>query len=744
MASPGTGWGARRSVLAPYFVFNFVAIAVALSLLSFAAITIGRGAIERNVKAQMESVAALKEQHIHEWITHLSHTSFWISGDPEIRSGALVLTGSEITPEQRLEISSFLRDEFQRAVNLGDISHIALMDLSGKIIVATDPGWEGLNRASQPYFTGGKLRLFVSDVFQSSLLGQPAIVISSPMQDSDGVASAVLAMYVDLTELSAIMTERAGLAETAETFATNSDRLLLTQLTNRPGSIFETVITGEGITRAVNGEEGVDLFVDYRGEPVIGAYRWIPEYQMALVAKIDQAVAFAPVRDLRNLVILIAGGLFAAVLISGVWSVRRTTRSLSGLAAYAVRIGAGDFSAAVSTEGENEVALVAQNIKAMVDRLHQTQNELEDLYNAAPCGYHSLDAEGRFTRINDTELRWLGYRREEVVGVKRFPDLLAPESVEVFKQNFPRFKESGAVKDLEFDLVRRDGSILPVLLSATAVRNDRGEYLSSRSTVIDYTDKKRSRLELETANRSLAAANAELEAFSYSVSHDLRAPLRSIDGFSQALLDDYNSSLDDTGRDYLNRVRAATQRMGHLIDDMLSLSRVTRTEFKLETVDLTSLGFEITNELAAAEPDREVAVSIAPGINVSGDRHLLRVLLHNLLENAWKFTRKTPDARIEFGRAFTDEGVVYSVMDNGAGFDMKYADKLFSPFQRLHAVSEFPGTGVGLAIARRVVSRHRGRIWAQAEPGKGAAVYFTLDINEGGQANGEPLDAAAG
>lgn len=744
MAAPTTVWGLRRSVLAPYFILNLLIIAIALSLLSFAAISIGRSAIERDVKAQMESVAALKEQQIHEWITHLGHTAAWISGNPQLRSGALVLTGGQVTPEQSQEISSFLRDEFQRAVNLGDISHIALMDLSGNILVATDPGWDGQNRASQPYFTAGKLRLSVSDVFQSALLGQPAIVISSPILDFSGNASAVLAMYVDLTELSAIMTERAGLAETAETFVTSGDRLLITQLTNRPGTIFETVITGEGITRAVNGENGVTLFVDYRGEPVIGAYRWIPEYHLALVAKIDQAVAFSPVRDLRNLVILVAGGLFAAVLISGLWSVRRTTLSLSGLAAYAVRVGAGDFSAAISTEGENEVALVARNIKAMVDRLHQTQNELEDLYNAAPCGYHSLDAEGYFTRINDTELRWLGYRREDVLGVKRFPDLLTAESIETFKQNFPRFKESGAVRDLEFDMVRRDGSILPVLLSTTAIRNNRGGYLSSRSTVIDYTDKKRSRLELETANRSLAAANAELEAFSYSVSHDLRAPLRSIDGFSQALLDDYNSSLDDIGRDYLNRVRAATQRMGHLIDDMLSLSRVTRTEFKLETVDLTSLGFEITNELAAAEPGREVAISIATGITASGDRHLLRVLLHNLLENAWKFTRKTPDARIEFGRTFTDEGVVYSVIDNGAGFDMKYADKLFSPFQRLHSVAEFPGTGVGLAIARRVVSRHHGRIWAEAEPGKGAAVYFTLGINQGGQANGEPLDAAAG
>ena len=239
----------------------------------------------------------------------------------------------------------------------------------------------------------------------------------------------------------------------------------------------------------------------------------------------------------------------------------------------------------------------------------------------------------------------------------------------------------------------------------------------------------------------LAAANAELEAFSYSVSHDLRSPLRSINGFSQALLEDYTDRLDETGRDYLNRVRAATQRMGHLIDDLLNLSRVTRSEINWEVVDLSTLGYDTIKELNEKEPARDVIISIAPDMTATGDKRLLAVLLHNLLENAWKFTGRQTDARIVFGNTIVNSQRAYYIRDNGAGFDMKYAHKLFNPFQRLHNVAEFPGTGIGLAIALRVVSRHSGRIWAEAKPSKGATFFFTLGTEKGGHDVGQDNSA---
>ncbi len=233
----------------------------------------------------------------------------------------------------------------------------------------------------------------------------------------------------------------------------------------------------------------------------------------------------------------------------------------------------------------------------------------------------------------------------------------------------------------------------------------------------------------ETLRRNAAellAANQELDAFAYSVSHDLRAPLRSIDGFSQVLLEDYSARLDQAGRDSLQRVRAASQRMAILIDDLLKLARVTRAEMRTEVVDLSGMAHDIVDELQRTTSERQVEFAISPRLEARGDPRLLRVALENLLRNSWKYTARQPHPRVEFGAVEANGKRGFMVRDNGAGFDMKYADKLFGVFQRLHSAAEFEGTGVGLATVRRIISRHGGRIWAEGAVDKGATFYFTL------------------
>ena len=224
----------------------------------------------------------------------------------------------------------------------------------------------------------------------------------------------------------------------------------------------------------------------------------------------------------------------------------------------------------------------------------------------------------------------------------------------------------------------------------------------------------------------LEAANRELEAFSYSVSHDLRAPLRGIDGWTLAFLEDYAQGLDKQGRGYLERVRTETQHMGQLIDDLLSLSRVGRAEMQREPVDLSALAWVIIDRLRETGPERRVEFAIQEGLTAVGDPQLLEVALSNLLDNAWKFTGKRAGGVIEFGRVFPEGQPVFFVRDNGAGFDPAHADKLFGAFQRLHKASEFPGTGIGLATVQRIVHRHGGRVWAEAVADRGATFFFTL------------------
>jgi two-component system, NtrC family, sensor kinase len=224
----------------------------------------------------------------------------------------------------------------------------------------------------------------------------------------------------------------------------------------------------------------------------------------------------------------------------------------------------------------------------------------------------------------------------------------------------------------------------------------------------------------------LERKNKELEAFSYSVSHDLRAPLRGIDGFSQALLEDYGDTLDAQARNYLHRVRAAAQRMGELIDDLLQLSQVGRAPLRRQPVDFSDIAQSVVDVLQRSEPDRSVEIRITRGIAAEGDPSLLRALLENLLGNAWKFTASAALPMIEFAAVANTDRPTYVVRDNGVGFDMAFAGRLFAPFQRLHTVAEFPGTGIGLATVHRIVDRHGGRVWAESEVGKGAAFYWTL------------------
>jgi light-regulated signal transduction histidine kinase (bacteriophytochrome) len=232
--------------------------------------------------------------------------------------------------------------------------------------------------------------------------------------------------------------------------------------------------------------------------------------------------------------------------------------------------------------------------------------------------------------------------------------------------------------------------------------------------------------QIEARTRELKQLNEELTAFSYSVSHDLRAPLRSIDGFSQIVLEDYSARLDENGRRMLERIRNAAQRMGHLIQSLLDLARVTRQELDRQPVSITNLATTSLGHLMAMSPDRRIDFSVAPGMNAEGDAHLIRVVIDNLIENAWKFTSKTESPRIEVGRTEVDGKPVFFVRDNGAGFDPEHAGKLFRPFQRLHSESEFEGTGIGLATVQRIVNRHGGRVWAEGRPGDGATFFVAL------------------
>ncbi|MBX7098337.1 MAG: response regulator [Myxococcaceae bacterium] len=331
--------------------------------------------------------------------------------------------------------------------------------------------------------------------------------------------------------------------------------------------------------------------------------------------------------------------------------------------------------------------------------------------------------QGHFLRVNPAFSR-LGYPEDELLS-RPFLDFVHPDDVPATLEEVARLARGEATVRFENRYRCKDGSYC--WLSWTSAPDSAGTlYAIAR----DVTEEKESRVALSEAKEAAERANRELEAFSYSVAHDLRSPLRGIDGFSQALLEDCSGQLDESGQRYLRMIRESAQLMAELIDDLLTLAQVSRSELHWNPVDLSALARGVIERLALAHPERTVELVCDNGLEAHGDERLLRVMLENLLGNAWKFSSKQPEARIEFRAVASPAGPAFQVKDNGAGFDMRYAAKLFGVFQRLHAAHEFEGTGVGLATVQRIVHRHGGSIWAQSAPGAGATFTFTLGPRE--------------
>ena len=387
------------------------------------------------------------------------------------------------------------------------------------------------------------------------------------------------------------------------------------------------------------------------------------------------------------------------------------------------------------------------SLKRTEEELRKSEASLRDAQRIAHIGNWEWDIPNNYVHRSDEVFRIYGKPKEEFTTAEDLINVIHPEDKE-----FVRKSVDEALKGIPYSLdtrIIRDGEERYVHIEGELIRDEAGNPARMVGTVQDISDRKRAEeevlklsrelekrveertAELKKAMEGLAAANREIETFTYSVAHDLRSPLRLIDGFSILLLKKHKDRLDPDGQDQLSRIRGAARRMNQLIDDLLNLSYVMRAEVSYGIVNLSGLAWAMMGDLQKAAPERKVRVRIEEGLAVRGDEGLLRMVMENLIGNAWKFTSKTEEAEIQVGASGGEYGrtVIY-IRDNGVGFDMRYAERLFQPFQRLHQAQEFPGTGIGLATVQRIIQRHGGRIWAESEPGRGAAFYFTLERKE--------------
>jgi len=404
------------------------------------------------------------------------------------------------------------------------------------------------------------------------------------------------------------------------------------------------------------------------------------------------------------------------------------------------KLAGGDWKAMVMPRSADELGDLAHSFNSMSRELERRTKELEaiqqelqeseallgqsaELVNLGYAVWHEVDE--RYIAVSEGYARLFGYTKEKFLAtftsLEKDLELIHPEDRDRYRAYLDNEEDfDSPAPDIEYRIVTLDGRIRHVLQRYKYVFDTAGQPTQSLVSIQDITERK-------LAQEELQRSNEELQAFGYSVSHDLRAPLRAMSGFSDLIREDYGSLLDETGHHYLERISRSAVQMDRLIDGLLRLGRLSQRKMQVGAVMLDALATEIVSDLQRSDPDRGAEVRVQPGLQVHGDPELLKIALTNLLDNAWKFSRHHEHAVIEFGVLDSDGRRTFFVRDNGVGFDMNYAESIFGMFQRLHSTEEFDGVGVGLRTVQRIVDRHGGRLWVEAAPGQGATFYFTLD-----------------
>jgi signal transduction histidine kinase len=593
--------------LAPKLTILFLLLSIVpTAIVGYLSYESGQRTIVRETINRLVYINILKNNELKRWVEANKNSIEQLAERPLVRQLAPVLAKHDNAGTAYHKAKeAIIEDHLKSGLKSGNFIELFVMSpRHGLISVSTDEKQEGKYRDTHPYFIEGKSRTYVQGIYYSPAVEQPAMTVGTPIKDKQGNLLGVLAGHLDLGELSKIIALQTGKSETENTYLVNTFNFFVTEPRFGQGYALKKAVRTEGVEDGLSGREGVSFYRDYRGEPVIGAYKWLPEFKMCIITEIDQAEALAPVVRLAWVIAGTASAISVLAGFLGVFFARTITRPVRKLAAGTEEIGGGNLGLRVGTTSKDEIGGLSRAFDRMTERVQEHTVQLE-------------------------------------------------------------------------------------------------------------------------------AANKELEAFSYSVSHDLRAPLRAIDGFSRALLEDYTDKLDEEGKRYLNIIESNTQKMGQLIDDLLLFSRLGRQELRASGIDMGKLAKTVSEELKLAVPERKLAFNINTLIPAQGDQAMIRQVFFNLLSNAVKFTRPKEKALIEVDGRIEGNENVYTVKDNGVGFDMQYVGKLFGVFQRLHSASEFEGTGVGLAIVQRIIHRHGGRVWAEGTVNEGSTFHFTLPANEG-------------
>jgi PAS domain S-box-containing protein len=718
--------------LTPRFTLVFILYAAILLFgVGILAYNSGRDFLRSATISELQVTALEKEAALNRWIEERRSDIILLASDSSIIESATALLTASPGSQDAKNAHDRLIEELQPSLISGEFLEVSFIHPhTGQVIASTDPSEEGKFRENRPYFLNGKTRTFVQNPYYSFPNQAISMTASSPLRTRQGNVLGVLAARLDLERMNAIINRHTDLRETGDAYLVNTSRLFVTQprFINNP-VVLQRGVQTRALERCLDEESGSIETTDYRNVPALVVYRWLSESRLCLIVKMDETEAYQPIRAygrtiiaISAIAVLVAAGL-ALALSQGL------TQPILALQAGAARFGRGDLNLRLAETSRDELGELASEFNKMADALSEQQTYLrrraEQFFSLTLDLMCTISSEGRLIDLNPAWEQTLGYPRNELAG-SLIADLIHPDDRSIFTEEFQRVVNASGAGRLECRCRHKDDHYRWFAWAIVMAPDDRLLYAAARDT----TERRITEEKLRQQTEELEHSNRELEQFAYVASHDLQEPLRIVSSYVQLLARRYEGKLDQDADEFIGFAVDGANRMKNLISDLLAYSRVDTRGKEFTRVSMEETLHRVLEYLQLAIADSGATVTHDPLPAVLGDGSQLAQLLQNLIANAIKFHGEEPP-RVHVGVSRQAEYWQFFVRDNGIGIDSQYADRIFVIFQRLHNRDEYPGTGIGLAICRKIVERHYGRIWVESEPGKGATFYFTLHPAEG-------------
>jgi PAS domain S-box-containing protein len=679
--------------------------------------------------SELQATALEKEAALNQWVEEkLTDISALTDDLSNIEEASTLLTASPVSPEFRQAHDRLIANVEPRLVS-GEFLEVSIIHpQTGQVIASTSPEEEGKFSENQPYFLNGKIGPYVQNLYYSIAQQSSVMTVSSPIRTTAGQLVGVLAARLDLDGMNEIINRRTGLHETDDAYLVNTASLFVTQprFIDSPAVLQRGVYT-EAVDRCLKQESGVVEALDYRGIPAFVVYRWLPDRQLCLVVKLDQTEAFRSIREFGGTIAAIS---IIALLVAGAIAIalaRGMTHPILALQRGAARFASGELDVRLSETSRDELGELASEFNKMAESLAEQQTHIrrraEQFYNLTLDLLCTINSTGRFVDLNPAWEQTLGYTRDELRG-HLLTKLVHPDDIDgtTYALRGITYQDAGS---FESRFLHKDGQYRWLAWVVALSPRDRLLYAAAR----DVTQRRLAEENLRQKTEELEHTNQELEQFAYVASHDLQEPLHLVSGYVQLLGRRYKGKLDPDADEFIAFAIEGVNRMRNLISDLLAYSRIGSSGNKFMPVVLEETLQRVTENLQADITGTRAMITHDPLPSVLGDEEQMVQLLQNLIQNAIKF-RSTEPPRIHISVQQLEERWLFFVHDNGIGIDPQYTERVFVIFQRLHSVDQYPGTGIGLAICRKIVERHGGRIWVDSEPGKGSTFYFTLQPAE--------------